>query len=121
MTNTKTPGQLLDISHDDSVYAIYCDARTIVQQIGRMNIFAISGGRVLDSGHGVILPVSSGYKVVVDLMAGDTYRVRRLRIVGTKVRLYGERTNVYCDELSEVAYYAGMYKSYDADEWPGKA
>jgi hypothetical protein len=117
---TATKAQRLDISNDDSVYASYCDALTVLAQIGHMNVLAISGGRVLDSGHGVILPVSSGYKVVVDLMGNDTYRVRRIRIVGLKVWLYGERTEVYCDDLADAAYYAGMYKSYDLDEWPTK-
>lgn len=119
MTTTNTSREL-NATTDHSEGTVECDARTLVQQIGR-NIYAISGGRVYDSGHGVILPVSSGYKVVVDLMAGDTYRVRRLFIRGTRVWLKGERTNVYFDEVGEVAYYASCFRSYDADEWPHKA
>jgi hypothetical protein len=88
-----------------------CDARELVAQIGRRNIRAISGGRVYDSGHGVILPVSSGYKVTVDLAADDTYTVRRIFIRGTKVFLKGEQTSVYCDEVGEVAYQASCYRS----------
>jgi hypothetical protein len=119
MTTTETTREI-NATTDCTDGTIPCDARELVRQIGR-NIYAISGGRVLDTGHGVILPVSNGYKVVVDLMAGDTYRVRRLFIRGTKVWLKGERTNVYCDEVGEVAYYASCFRSYDADEWPDKA
>lgn len=119
MTMTKNPE--LNDTTDHSEGTIECDARTLIAQIGMRNVLAISGGRVYDTGHGVILPVAQGYKVVVDLMAGDTYRVRRLFIRGTKVWLKGERTNVYCDDLGEVAYYASCWVSYDADEWPTKA
>ena len=66
--------QILDYKADKFVE---CDARTLVAQIGTRNVLAISGGRVLDSGHGVILPVAHGYKVTVDLAPGDTYTVRR--------------------------------------------
>ena len=113
---TQTQGVLMDPAKDDSVYRD-CDADTVVMQIGIRNLYAISGGRAYDSGHGVILPVSNGYKVVVDLMGNDEYRVRRIRIVGTKVWLYGERTGVYCEELGDVAYYASCFRSYDATEW----
>lgn len=30
-------------------------------------------------------------------------------------------TNVYCDDLGEVCYYASCYKSYDNGEWQHKA
>lgn len=94
------------------------DARTIVSQIGRMNLFAISGGRVIDSGHGVILPVGSGYKVTVDLAWNDTYTVRRIRIVGVQAWLYGEVTGVHAEELGEVAYQAHAFRSYDFGTLP---
>ena len=94
------------------------DARTIVSQIGRMNVLAISGGRVIDSGHGVILPVGSGYKVTVDLAWNDTYTVRRIRIVGVQAWLYGEMTGVYADEVGEAAYRASSFRSYDFGELP---
>lgn len=98
-----------------------CDASELVSQIGRMNLMAISGGRVIDSGHGVILPVGSGYKVTVDLDGNDTYVVRRIMFRGTKAWIKGERANVYCDEVGEVVYYASCFRSYDEAEWPGKA
>lgn len=98
----------------------------MVQQIGR-NIYAISGGRVVGTKHGILLPNAYGYAVTVDLDADDTYVVRRTFTRKPKgelvpvTYLHGERKNVYCDELSEVAYFASCYVSYDAQEWPTKA
>lgn len=96
-------------------------AQETLRQIGRMNVFAISGGRAVRTTHTLILPVRYGYKVVVSVAGNDTYTVRRLFVRGTKVFLHGERTEVYCEQLGDVCYYASCYVSYDADEWPGKA
>lgn len=122
MTTKTAP--VLDTSNDHFRRVDPEMRKMMVEQIGR-NIYGISGGRVLGSCHGISLPVSNGYSVTVQLDADDTYVVRRVRTVRKNgvpvVRLYGERTNVYCDELSEVCYYASCFRSYDADEWPGKA
>lgn len=112
--------ELTTEDHNEGTYD-GCDARMLCRQIGTGNIMAISGLRVYDTGHGVILPVSHGYTVVVDLMPGDTYRVRRLFHRGTRVWLHGERNNVYCDQVGEVARMAASFESYDAEEWPTKA
>lgn len=93
---------------------------TIVRQIGRMNILAISGGRVdyFSAEDGIRLPVSNGYSVEVVLdRASDTYTVRRLFIRSGVVRVKGEASNVYCDEVGDMAYNASCFRSYDADEW----
>src|ERR1039458_3283693 len=55
-----------------------CDARTLAAQIGRMNILAISGGRIKVRGTGITLPCGNGYSVTVDLALDDTYTVRRV-------------------------------------------
>jgi len=94
--------------------------RQIVQQIGVMNLLAISGGRVIGRPTGLWLPVGSGYHVTVDLDANDTYVVRRLFKRAGKIYLKGERTDVYAEDLSECAYYASCYVSYDDKEWPQK-
>lgn len=86
-------------------------ARTIAAQIGNMNILAISGGRIFGTETGVILPVSSGYKVTVDLMGNDTYTVRRILVRGAKTWIKGEMINVYCEEVGEVAYQASCFRS----------
>ena len=88
-----------------------CNAQALLRQIGVMNLMAISGRRYLIRETGVTLPVSSGYKVTVDLAANDTYTVRRIMVRGAKVWVKGERTDVYCDEVGEVAYQASCYKS----------
>jgi hypothetical protein len=85
------------------------DAKTIVAQIGRMNVLGISGGRVGVRETGITLPVAHGYSVTVDLAFDDTYTVRRVFKRGSKVWVKGERTNVYCDEVGEAAYRASCY------------
>jgi hypothetical protein len=97
---------------------IPCDAAELVRQIGRRNLLAISGGRVMRRETGVTLPVDCGYSVTVDLAAGDTYVVRRIFRRGRREWTRGERTNVYCDEVGEAAYYASCFRSYDGSDWP---
>lgn len=90
-----------------------CDTDELLAQIGRMNIFAISGGRVQRMATGIALPVSSGYWVTVNLDGNDTYVVRRIMKRGMKTWVKGEVKGVYCDEVGELAYQASSYKSYD--------
>lgn len=87
-----------------------CDARAVVAQVGRMNVLAISGGRVQVRETGITLPVRQGYSVTIDLAFNDTYTVRRIFKRGDKVWVKGERENVYCDELGEAAYRASCYR-----------
>ena len=88
-----------------------CDTQELLAQIGRMNVFAISGGRVIRRESGVTLPVGSGYSVTVDLDWDDTYVVRRVFKRGAKVWVKGERRNVYCDEVGEAAYQASCFRN----------
>ena len=86
------------------------DHSTTLSQIGRMNVLAISGGRIRSDGETLVLPVGSGYTVEVDLDEGsDTYTVRRVFNRGGKRFEKGEQTYVYCDEIGEVAYRASCY------------
>lgn len=96
------------------------DTREIVHQINPMTLLAISGGRVVHRDTGITLPVGSGYSVTIDLDASDTYVVRRVFKRGAKTWIKGERDYVYCDEVSEAAYYASCFVSYDAEEWVAK-
>ena len=81
-------------------------------QIGRMNIMSISGGRVwIDENDDLLLPVSSGYRVRICLEADDTYTVTREMKRGPKLFVKGVQTDVYCDEIGEVAYRASCYKN----------
>lgn len=90
---------------------VKCDTNEIVRQIGRMNIFAISGGRITHRETGITLPVGSGYSVTVDLDASDTYVVRRVFTRAGKASVKGERSNVYADEVGETAYRASCFRN----------
>lgn len=93
---------------------INCNASELINQIGGTNFFAISGGRVMVRPTGITLPIAYGYSVEIDLAANDTYTVRRVLSRGTKRTIKGELSNVYCDEVGEVAYLASCYR----DEMP---
>jgi hypothetical protein len=87
-------------------------------QIGRMNVLAVSGGKVNGlygpnggKAIGVELPVSSGYKVRVYLNDNDTYTVQRVYHTAASEKLLGETTGVHADQVGEDVYQAGMYKS----------
>jgi hypothetical protein len=90
------------------------DPQTTVAQIGKMNILGLSGGRVSvltekNKPVGIELPIGHGYKVRVYLADNDTYTVQRVNVRAGKVNVKGEQTEVYADEVGEVAYNAGMY------------
>jgi hypothetical protein len=93
-----------------------CDPMEIVRQIGR-NVWAISGGRVgqyHDSRGtlcGVVLPVGCGYSVEVVLDASDTYTVRRVFARAGRRWVKAERSDVYADEVGEVAYRASCFRN----------
>jgi len=85
------------------------DAVTTLQQVGKGNVWAISGGRVIKGHHMVAMPVSSGYWVTITLDANDTYTVRRVFVRGSKVTVKKVNDGIYCDNLGEVAYQASCY------------
>ena len=88
------------------------NARTLRDQIGGMNVLAISGGRlgyVTEST--VELPVSNGYRVLVTLEADDTYTVRRAIKRGGRLVTKGEMFGVYAEQVGEVAYRASCFHS----------
>lgn len=91
---------------------------TLLDQIGRWNVAAISGGRVTIGDGYIVLPVGAGYRVEIELAADDTYTVRRVFVRGGKRFVKGEQTNVYCDEIGEVAYRASSFRSYEFGETP---
>jgi hypothetical protein len=59
------------------------------------------------------LPVGSGYSVNIALDANDTYTVRRIFKRGAQTWVKGEQSNVYCDDIGEVAYYASCFRNPD--------
>ena len=94
--------------------------REMLRQIDRMTLLAISGGRVKPIESGIELPVGSGYSVRVELTAMDYYEVSRVFKRGGKEFVKGVRSEVDCFELSEAAYFASCFRSYDADVWVDK-
>jgi hypothetical protein len=92
---------------------IDCDAKTIVNQMGLRNLFAISGGRIEERTTGITLKVSNGYSVTIDLSANDTYTVRRIFTRAGKVTIKGEVNGVFCDELGEIAYQASCFRNVE--------
>lgn len=94
------------------------ERNTIARQVGRGNILCISGGRVRPIEDGIELPVSNGYMVRIELTAGDDYTVSRVFRRSGREWIKGQRTRVYCDEVGEAAYRAGMFRSWDETQWP---
>ena len=88
-----------------------CDPRVLAAQIGTGNILAISGGRIQVRDTGITLPVSSGYRVTVDLAGNDTYTVRRVFTRAGRTWVKGERTDVCCEQVGEVAYQASCFRN----------
>jgi len=88
-----------------------CSSQELISQIGKMNIFAISGGRVEVRKTGITLPVSNGYSVMIDLAWDDTYTVRRMFKRGGKMFIKGSVEGVYCENIGEVAYQASCFRS----------
>lgn len=86
----------------------------ILRQIGRGNVLAVSGGLVLRTRDGVVLLCGNGYSVEVALDPTDTYTVRRVFSRSGKRFVKGEVSDVYCTELAETVYRAGMFR----DPWP---
>lgn len=85
--------------------------QTTVRQIGRMNILAISGGRIVERDDTTIqLPVRYGYVVEVQYQPGlDLYTVRRLFRRAGKETVKAQVSCIYATELGDEAYRASCY------------
>lgn len=114
MTDTKFEGRLFD-------------PRETLKQLNPLTFMGISGGRWNVTGmhengvEALHLPVSNGYSVVITLAADDTYTVQRQFKRGGKTWVKGTLAGVYFDRLSEAAYYASCFRSYDEHQWVTKA
>lgn len=88
-------------------------------QIGMGNLLSISGGRIIATDNGIDLPVSNGYRVRVTYQPHlDLYSVERVLKRGDKEFIKGRAERVFCSELGQMAYRAGMFRSFDENEWP---
>ena len=94
----------------------------LIDQIGRMNIFAISGGRVgiTKNNQGetveVELKVSNGYRVSITLGWDDTWTVSRQFVRKGIVSDKGTLEGVYCENVGEVAYKASCFRNVEFGE-----
>ena len=94
----------------------------LIKQIGRMNIFAISGGRVgvTKNSRGetveIEIKVSNGYRVVISLGWNDEYIVSRQFVRSGVVYDKGTLENVLCDNIGEVAYKASCFRNVQFGE-----
>ena len=94
----------------------------LIDQIGRMNIFAISGGRVgiTKNNQGetveVELKVSNGYRVSITLGWDDTWTVSRQFVRKGVVSDKGTLENVYCEQVGEIAYKASCFRNVQFGE-----
>ena len=91
------------------------DEDVLIDQIGRMNIYAISGGRVgitkNDQGETVEveLKVGKGYRVSISLGWDDTWTVSRQFVRKGVVSDKGTLTGVFADQVGEIAYKASCF------------
>lgn len=98
---------------------------TLLGQIGRSTVLAISGGRYdhvqpPDGCGAVWFPVSNGYSVRITLAADDTYTVERVftrtsRQTGTRYTIH-RMTGVYADKVSDMAYNASCFRNIEFGE-----
>lgn len=98
-----------------------CDISQTNAQVGRMNILAISGGRIIPLKNakgetvGVAYPIDPTRRVEVLLDWDDTYIVKRVRYInkgkeaGSEV-VEEERSGIFCDYVGEVAYSLSCWK-----------
>lgn len=84
---------------------------TILDQVGRMNLLAISGGRYARVAEMTIsLPVRYGYFVEIEYIAGsDLYEVRRMFRRGARTSCKGAQSGIHAEQLGEAAYRASCY------------
>jgi hypothetical protein len=95
------------------------DEDVLIDQIGRMNVLAISGGRVgvVKNNEGetieVELPCGAGYRISIILAWDDTYTVTRQFVRKGTVFQKGTVEGVYCDQVGEIAYKASCWRNVE--------
>lgn len=87
------------------------NSRTLLEQIGRMNWLAISGGRYEVFNSTVFFPVDRGYWVAVTLTAADDYTVNRITLRAGKITVKATFEGVYAENIGEVAYRASCFEN----------
>lgn len=89
------------------------DARTTIQQIGRVTLGSVGARRFKQDGDSLIFTISRGHRYVrITLDPSDTYSVRTYMV--RSGRLAFEQTDVYCDQLAQVIWDAHLERSLNA-------
>jgi hypothetical protein len=86
----------------------------MLQQIGRMNVLAICGGRVFAIDGGIDMPCGAGYRVRVFHNWADEYTVQRVFVRGGKEFDKGTK-DAWAGNVGEVAYYASCFRMDDGN------
>ena len=87
------------------------NAGILREQIGMMNVLAVSGGRYKVFNSTVYFPVDRGYWVAVTLTAADDYLVNRIYIRAGKITVKETFEGVYAENIGEVAYRASCFEN----------
>jgi len=90
----------------------------LIAQLGKMTFFAICGGKFSiwqPEGETVEADFWSGngYRVRITLGWDDTWTVQRIFVRKGQVSIKGEMKGVYADQVSDIAYKASCYRSYE--------
>ncbi len=98
-----------------------CDTSEVMNQIGKMVVLAVSGGRMANLQDkegdtvGVILPITSTRRIEIVLDYNDTYTVKRIRYIQTgklanTETVEAEQSYIFCDQLAEVVLNLSTWK-----------
>lgn len=107
-TATKVAAAWIDATKPEENYCMM-NVPVLLEQIGRINVLSISGGRICHTETGVLFPVAQGYWVTVHLSSDDTYVVRRVFYRSKHGKVKSEWRNVYAEQVGEIAYRASLY------------
>ena len=102
-----------------------CSAQTIIGQVGRSTMWAISNGEPKPLSnyddeweenyeYGVVIPLAGSRSIVIVLDFSDLYTVYRVRKINKGERageevVEAEKRDIFCDQLSEVVYDLGSF------------
>ena len=90
----------------------------LIAQLGKMTFFAICGGKfAIWQPEGETVEADfwcgNGYRVRITLGWDDTWTVQRIFVRKDQVSIKGEMKGVYADQVSDIAYKASCYRSYE--------
>ena len=88
------------------------DEGQLLNQIGAMNVLAISGGRRITKDSTTLFPVSNGYFVTVTINNWDLYDVKLFKANKNKAAVFMDWENIGAEIIHEVAYQASCFNNW---------